>query len=333
MIFSLKEVLLQHVQNVIKHYEHDLTGEIGVYACNVDIGTSFSYRENTLFPMASTRKIAIAACFLQMVDQGWIDLQQKVTLYPEDWRPGSGLLNKRLVYSGAALPWSTFLQLMLEQSDNVATDIITEKIGGPQAITSWLRINGIQRMRLDRDSLRIKMDYDGIAIEAENLVNHECLERVYTHYKNSVTQTALDEARKQFLKDPQDTTTPKDMAILLDKICSSTLLSPSSRASLLQHMRLNQLSSNRISGLIPCAVDIAHKGGTLGERSYAITNDVAFLSTATNSASGASPTGKSTHIIISVFITSEKSLLLDRETAIANIARLLFWALQLIEGS
>lgn len=179
----------------IRRMEFQLRGTIGVYAINRKTSNSFGYRSDTYFPMASTRKIAITAKFLQMVDGGSINLSDSIRLSAKDWRPGSGLLNKKQL-SGHAISWNELLRLTLEESDNVATDCITAKVGGPQAVTRWLKKQGIEGMNLDRDSLQIKKDYDAV-----NLPDAEATQpQAYLAAQKLVKPSALSFARKSFCR-------------------------------------------------------------------------------------------------------------------------------------
>ncbi|KAH2813360.1 hypothetical protein KXV85_004981, partial [Aspergillus fumigatus] len=83
-------------------------------------------------------------------------------------------------------------------------DALLAAIGGPQAVTRWLRRNGIGGIRLDRDIATMVRD-DG----------------------------EVDPARKIDLR---DSTTPQAMAVLLAGLYQGQWLSPSSREVLLGAM-------------------------------------------------------------------------------------------------
>ena len=198
---------------------------------------------------------------------------------------------------------------MLEVSDNIATDIITNKVGGPNAVTKWLVKIGINNMRLDRNSLKLKADNDGI--KSPNL--KELADK--TFYENSqklINENEKNLARKNFLSDPQDSTTPKAMVNLLDQIVTNKFLNANSTNLLLRYMQLK--SDFRIAKLLPIEVAVARKGGTLGTDKYAITNDVAIITL---------PKDKG-HMLMAIFIKSDHSTLESRIEAISKIALIIF---------
>ena len=140
--------------------------DLGVFALDLTTGRSWTHHADLPMPMASIRKLAIAGKFLQelsgTVSQAPAILGTRVSLYPTQWCPGSGSLAKRLIYEGTSVSAADLFRLMLELSDNIATDEITRWVGVPHAVTQWLESKGIRGMRLDRNSMQLKLDYDAI---------------------------------------------------------------------------------------------------------------------------------------------------------------------------
>lgn len=155
-----KQIILE-----IKKYEKQLDATIGVSAIFLKNNKTINYNENLLFPMASTRKLPIAAKFLLMCESKQVDINECIKLKDSDWRPGSGILHERLVFGHMPLALKDILQLMLEESDNVATDIITIKVNGAHSVTDWLKKMDIQNLILDRNSLELKANYDCIKFD------------------------------------------------------------------------------------------------------------------------------------------------------------------------
>ena len=60
----------------VQELEKQLNGKIGIYASYSKNNKIIGYNEESLFPMASTRKMAIAAKFLSMVEAGLIDINE-----------------------------------------------------------------------------------------------------------------------------------------------------------------------------------------------------------------------------------------------------------------
>jgi beta-lactamase class A len=104
------------------------SGEYGIAALDLSTGKSVSINGDTLFPMASTVKLAVAATYLSQVDHGRRSLLDMV-----GGRTAAGQI-----------------ELMLTRSDNVATDRLISNLGGPQVVQEWLNFHGFTGLRIDR---------------------------------------------------------------------------------------------------------------------------------------------------------------------------------------
>src|SRR5919206_893021 len=104
------------------------SADVGVAALDLNTGETVSIKGNTPFPMASTVKVAIAALYLAQVDHGRRSLDD--TIRGQSAR--------------------SLMARMLIHSDNRATDILLADLGGPNALHSWLRQNGMTGLRVDR---------------------------------------------------------------------------------------------------------------------------------------------------------------------------------------
>jgi beta-lactamase class A len=183
-------------------------GDFGFAALDLATGRVASFNGSEPFPMASTMKIAVAAAYLAQVDAG------RRSLY--DMAGGSTALS--------------LMDRMIVRSDNRATDLLIDMLGGPRAIDHWLRSHGLQGMRVDRNIAQ------------------------------------LLSARRD-LRDIRDSSTPVAMLELLRLVDGDRALSPTSRAMLLDMMRRCATGTNRIRGLMPHNATVENKTGTL--RRYA----------------------------------------------------------------
>ena len=279
---------------------------VGFYAKNLNTGKTITHNSTKLFHMASTRKLAIAVLVSHLYILSEL---ADYKLSAKDWRPGSGLLSLQMVYTGMMIKYDDLLRLMLQHSDNTATDILMNLVG-KENITPFLRKIGLDKMRLDRDSMQIKKDYDGIA-NFGHLVQKSYLDQIsYLEAQTYISEHDLIQARKDYLDDPQDTTSPEDMGILLELIANNF-------PEIEYYMKFNIFSYNRIIKLVPNTVNVAHKGGTLGENDYAITNDIAILELPNDQ-----------KIIMAIFVNSETSTLEFREDLISKIALELYTELK-----
>jgi beta-lactamase class A len=125
---------------------------------------------------------------------------------------------------------------MMINSDNRATDILLHDLGGPRALDSWLKERGVSGLRVDRNIARLLAD-------------------------------------KRDLWESKDTSTPKAMVTLLQKIYKAELIKPQSRNYLLDVMARCKTGKNRMRALLPFGTPVEHKTGTLN----GYTSDVGFI--------------------------------------------------------
>ncbi|QLH43141.1 MAG: class A beta-lactamase [Coxiellaceae bacterium] len=296
------------VRQEINEIINSIEGEVGIYACHPETGYEFKHQENQLFPMASTYKIPIAMHCLRQVELGMMQLDDFINIHPCDVRFfGNNNWLSNLELPGVQLSLANLLQLMLTVSDNTATDIILHRIGGPNAVTDYLRSLGIQDMTVNRSTLRMLADHTGI----EHLPAEErCSLVQFSQLANAIPDTIKEQAATRFYLDLRDTTTPYAMGELLMKMQQPAILHHDHLAFLLQCMRNCKTGLNRIRAKIPAEVQVADKTGTIS----GVTNDVGIISLPNDNG----------NLILAIYITKSITPLKQREQAIADIAEILF---------
>lgn len=217
-------------------------GRIGVAAVDLSSGQSVAVLGNQPFPMASTSKIAIAATFLQGVEEGRFRLTDQFPLMVALPSPKfSGAVAP--VRPGTLYSAQTLIELSLIRSDNQATDALLAAVGGPQSVNRWLRNAGVTGLRIDRDITTLVRD-DGAINPATTI-------------------------------DVRDSATPMAMVQLLTGLYRGTWLSSQSRGFLLSTMERCRTGKHRMVALLPEGTQIAHKTGTLSNTS----SDVGIIHT------------------------------------------------------
>src|SRR3954467_12681696 len=180
------------------------SADVGIAALDLNTGETVSIKGNTPFPMASTVKVAIAALYLAQVDNGHRSLDDTI-----NGQSARSLMARMMIHS-----------------DNRATDMLLNDLGGPTAVHNWLRDNGVTGLRVDRTIARLLSD-------------------------------------KRDLWDHRDSSTPKAMVDLLRRIYRAELIKPESRNYLLDLMAQCQTGKNRMKALLPSGTAVEHKTGTL----------------------------------------------------------------------
>ncbi len=151
-------------------------GYPGIVIKDMDTGWEFSYEKARIFPSASLAKIPLmAACFIA-ADQGRIKLGRNIALKPGDKLTGSGMLKD--MPAGSTFSVERLIGLMIYDSDNTATNILTD-LAGIDYVNKAFKNFGLKNTDLSRKIADYKSRDNGI----ENYTTAEdmalLLEKIY----------------------------------------------------------------------------------------------------------------------------------------------------------
>jgi beta-lactamase class A len=257
-------------------------------------------------PMQSVMKLPVAVAVLRKVDRGELRLDEPVLVRKEDLSVYVQPIAKLVGPDGFKTTIDDLIRRAIVDSDNAAADILIARLGGPATVRTGLSFDQI---RIDRDEKHLQSDINGLEWRPE-YVDPAAFERAVA----SVPPDKRDAAFQAYLRDERDTSTPLAMTILLEFLSSQQnhLLSPESRAHLLDILQQTTTTPDRLKAGVPAGWTIGHKSGTSGDWRgvNAATNDVGIIT---------GPAGEK--IYISVFIAESRASAADRAALIANIAR------------
>jgi len=151
-------------------------GEAGIIIKDLRTGWEFAHDKDKLFPSASLAKIPLmAACFLA-AEQGRVKLDRNIALKASDKLTGSGVLKD--MPAGTAFSVERLIGLMIYDSDNTATNIVTNLVG-IDYLNSAFKSFGLKNTELSRKIADYKSRDKGI----ENYTTAEdmalLLEKIY----------------------------------------------------------------------------------------------------------------------------------------------------------
>lgn len=124
---TASEAYWRELQRSINSEISRFNGESGILVKDLKNGREFSYNKTKLFPSASLAKIPIMAGAFLAADQGKIKLDRNITLKSSDKFTGSGLLKD--MPSGTTFSIERLIGLMIYDSDNTATNMVTNIVG------------------------------------------------------------------------------------------------------------------------------------------------------------------------------------------------------------
>lgn len=112
----------------IKSITDKQTGVYSVYVVDLNSNQSSGFGETTIFTAASINKLPILAVLYHEAQQGVIDLDERITIQPDDIQDyGTGII--RDDGPGGVYSIKTLAQLMMEKSDNTAAYILVQRLG------------------------------------------------------------------------------------------------------------------------------------------------------------------------------------------------------------
>lgn len=129
-------------------------GNIGLHALNLQNGAEIAINADELVPTASAIKLAVLVTLMQQVEDGQYNLDDPLMLRRADHIIGSGLLQH--LTPGLAMPIRDWAFLMMNISDNVATNVLIDHVGLDK-VAAWLETHQFPEVNLHN-----KLDFAGV---------------------------------------------------------------------------------------------------------------------------------------------------------------------------
>ncbi|MGH9024792.1 MAG: serine hydrolase [Acidimicrobiia bacterium] len=122
-------------------------GVFGIYARNLNTGETIEINADRILPAESAAKSFVLVYYSQLVASGAVDPALRVALNDEHRYIGTGVL--RFLTSGLAPTLDDLVWLMIIVSDNTATAMLLQSIGGPDRVNSAMRDLGYPTAQLN----------------------------------------------------------------------------------------------------------------------------------------------------------------------------------------
>jgi beta-lactamase class A len=207
-------------QEQLTQLERTLAGRIGVFAMNTANGAQLSYRADEYFPMCSTFKILLTSAILKRSTSIGGLMQERIKYQQRDLVTYSPI-TKDHVADGMTV--TALCAAAMQYSDNTASNLLIQRLGGPEAVTAFARSIGDREFRLDR------------------------------------WETALNSA---IPGDRRDTSTPKAMGQSLQRLALGDALGPLLQVQLQDWLQGNTTGAARIRAGVPADWQVGDKTGT-----------------------------------------------------------------------
>ena len=228
-------------------------------ACIADDGGQACVRGRQPMPMQSVAKLLVAFAALDAAEHGRLDLDAPILVRRQDLSAFHQPIAKEVGPNGLTTTLRDLIVRAVVQSDSAAADILTVRLGGPEAVQAAIRRRGLQGLRVDRDERHEQAEIVGLSWRP-GYVDDKVLQRAIAAVPKARRQAAFDAYRR----DERDTATPEGMARFLLRLERGELLSPASTRFLLDVLERTTTFPTRLKAGLPAAWRIGHKTGTSG---------------------------------------------------------------------
>jgi len=206
-----------------KSIQKRIGGRLGIYVLDSQSGKKLALNEDVRFAMASTFKLPLVAALLWQADHGAFPLTHELLIDRKDLVENSPAVEAALAQGLTAMTVHDLCAATLIYSDNAAANVLLAGMGGPAALTTFVRSIGDETTRFDR-------------IEPE--------------------------LNSNLPDDPRDTTTPRAMVDTMLKLFTQDALSLTARALLIDWMSRARTGLDRVRAGLPRGWQSADKTGT-----------------------------------------------------------------------
>ena len=123
-------------------------GDVALAAMNLTTGEDLARNGDRSMPTASVFKLPLLVEVFRQSEAGDLDLDERVTLRAEDVVMGSGIL--RDFSPGVQPSLRDLTMMMVIVSDNSATNLLLDRVGGPQRVNATMRDLGLPSIVVHR---------------------------------------------------------------------------------------------------------------------------------------------------------------------------------------
>src|SRR5262245_29298314 len=315
---SLERLLLAEVARI--------PARVGLYVKHLGTGEEVAIRADEILNSASIRKIPMMILAFQSADEGKLNLDQRVEIRQSDFKNGTGILQYH--EPGMSLTVRDLITEMIITSDNTATGMVIERLGGRDRVNQWLSDNryvtrttwgpveGTRKMFSLLGPAFVNLTDEEVTALEYLRTNNPLFDR-YTDLFSGSRKELVDEVRKnaskltESIRDRRDEdedywtgrTSPREIGKFLETIERGTAVSAKRSLEIKNILLRQQLGVRRIPHFL--TVPVAHKTGDGAK----VANDVGLVY------------ARSGPIVISFFAMAITGPYAETEDQIGRIAR------------
>ncbi|MBK1695635.1 class A beta-lactamase [Rhodovibrio salinarum] len=206
--------------DTVAQIEQSLDARVGVAVVDTGSGEAWTHRPDERFLMNSTAKVPICGAILAQADDGELALSETLPVHESDLLSYAPVTSEHV---GDRMSLTQLCLAALDMSDNTASNLLLDRLGGPEVVTELFRNADDPVSRLDRREPEMNSFAKG---------------------------------------DPRDTTTPIAMAETMRALLLGDVLTPASREQLAEWMSHGAVTQELLRSHAPDGWVIADKSGS-----------------------------------------------------------------------
>ena len=149
------------LQKQLENFCNNFNGRIGLCAQNLSSNELFEFNSELIFPTASVIKLPVLITMMQQIENGEYRLDDPIMRRRADQIGGSGILQN--LSPGLVMPIRDWAYLMMNISDNLATNVLIDHVG-LQETQNWLRENNYPDVEIHR-----KINFEALSKNQKDL--------------------------------------------------------------------------------------------------------------------------------------------------------------------
>jgi beta-lactamase class A len=238
VITETRAASLESLRTRLERIASGIRAEWGVYVKFLATGEEVRLNADAVMDTMSVIKIPLLLELLRQAEEGLVDLDERIALETRHKRFGTGVL--QLLDDGLALSLRDAATLMIVQSDNTATDLCFEAVGGPEAPNRLMRELGLGSI----EALGTAFEwFSALASSMDPALGRLSPGELFATGYPEWTRDELAAARAAYHFDGGrwfGRATPGDLGRLLERIREGSAASPGVCEEVLRIMRLQQ---------------------------------------------------------------------------------------------
>ncbi len=243
---------------------HNTPGRSGFYIEDLNTGARYERSADDLFPTASICKVPVMVELFRQVEEGMISFDDRRRLPPNTSRQfATGHL--RLLWDEPELTLRDYARLMIQVTDDMATDALMEVVG-LDGVNETMDRMGLTNTRVTMDMGRWHYTMVDMGVEPVSVENDR---RAGAIVRAGMTNDASLSYQGSL---QNNVTTPREMGTILRMLHEGKVVSPAASSAMIALLKGTQ-SRTRIPHHVSPDVAIAHKTGGSGR----IKGDVGIL--------------------------------------------------------